>query len=105
LSEYTHRFPQYADRLRLQVELHRALAEPAPDAADDPSSTAPAAAGSSASEPAGLAANGPDRCGPVSGDGQAMERREDFRTIRKLGHGGMGWSTRRTRKRWAATCP
>jgi WD40 repeat protein/serine/threonine protein kinase len=93
LREFELRFPRYAERLRLQVELHRALAQVGPDPTTDPPSTAPSAASSAASEPAADAKDldlSGGVFGPASADGQALERLGDYRILRKVGHGGMG---------------
>jgi WD40 repeat protein/serine/threonine protein kinase len=81
LREFELRFPRYAERLRLQVELHRALAEVGLDGAADPPSTEPSAASGAGSEPAGPDESGPDLCGRVLGPYEVLER---------LGAGGMG---------------
>jgi WD40 repeat protein/serine/threonine protein kinase len=82
LSEYELRFPRYADRLRVQIELHLALTEESdPKPAADQARTAPSADNGPAAAAAGIAASGPDLCGPVLGPYVVLER---------LGAGGMG---------------
>jgi tetratricopeptide (TPR) repeat protein len=74
LAEYLARFPQFADRLRQQVELHRALGD--------------TTAGSGASMPASPSTTGSD--GAPAWPGRALPGVPGYEILGELGRGGMG---------------
>jgi serine/threonine protein kinase len=112
LAEYLQRFPQYAERLRQQLDLHRALGSRQLDQGDDSARGVEQVSNLPPQEtirsPA-RAVGAPDQAGPTSSDVPGAPTREDarlqwdeeispavphvfgrYRVQRQIGQGGMG---------------
>jgi predicted Ser/Thr protein kinase len=80
VAEYERRFPEYADVLRAQAELHRAMAS------ERATAPPPQPPGEAAGQTTAALVNGP---APV-GDGYAPMTVPGYRVVGQLGRGGMG---------------
>jgi predicted Ser/Thr protein kinase len=81
VAEYVRRFPEYADVLKAQAELHRAMAAEPPTAPPPPGDAAPAA-----ELPTAAPVDGP----PPAGGGFVPTAVPGYQVVGVLGRGGMG---------------